>query len=219
MTPNLPAYALALIGPAQVPCWDEATFVSESLEGMWGKGVYTFPKKGNRPAVVIAINDADVDADGPGGGKNIDPWWEPKTSLLFPNGFSCNSRQFPGVVIPPALRPLGVWIGDFGCAIWKDARGVASIQWFQVYDVGPTRKMGEISLFLGRLLGIIPPNQSDRDAATKGNDVEDLTLMFFCGSGPGRAGTEPGHAVAGPIITSYGQSLYTAFVYPGSVAA
>jgi hypothetical protein len=70
-------------------------------------------------------------------------------------------------------------MGDFGVAEWN-----GTLVYFQFYDGGPHDQFCECSLFLTRALGITPPEQSDHSAAVAGNDVSDLCLLAFPGSGP-----------------------------------
>lgn len=159
--------------------WAAAAKVPMSLQGLTGRAVAVF-RPGHR--ALLAVTDADIDTDGPGGSTQVDRYWQSQTSLRFAGGKSCDSRRFPGVVLPPAFRGYGVRVGDYALAFWRGA-----IRSAQVYDVGPGSKAGEVSICLARGLGIVTPETSDHQAATNGNEVMDLVTLFFPGSGDGKA--------------------------------
>ena len=154
----------------------------EKFIGMWGDKMLEFIKPG-KPRAMVWSSDADIDIDGPGGSKATDKYWQPETSLRWPDRSSVDSRAFPGIVVPPPVeKEFGVRIGDYGAIIWA-----GQLCYAQVYDVGPTAKIGELSIFLGRQCGLVTPEQSDYHAATKGNSATDLFYLIFPGSGPGHA--------------------------------
>ena len=215
MSPNLPSSALAIFGPATSPDgqwggvpWMHGVARPETLQGLRGGSVTTFPYAPG--GAVLAVTDSDNDLDGPGGSKKVDPCWEPGTSLRYPGGASCDSRTFPGVVISPALERFGVRLGDFCLVSWNGA-----VRSAQVYDIGPTRKAGENSLFLNRGLGLVPRPWSDRHAALDGHDAQDVCTLLFAGSGPGHA-LEPDDIVAG---THACWTLFTGRGAAGTAAA
>lgn len=178
---RLPSHALSVLGPKLFPFWDDAQFSTEQFQSLVYGGVLVF----NTPAgTVIAFTaDADVDTDGPGGNKQVDPWWMPDTALRYVDGTSCNSRTFPGIVTPPGLRrEFGMALGDYGFVLWRGA-----LVPVQVYDIGPMRKIGEVSLFTARNSGVAPSSQSDKQAATNGNNALDVVYVVFVKSGPGVA--------------------------------
>ena len=186
MTPNLPVNALAIFGPdpssdgqwGGVP-WPLGVIHAEPLEGMAHGSVTVFP--GAPVSGVLAITDQDNDLDGPGGWQ-VDPDGQPQTSLRYPGGASCNSREFPGGVISPALEKLGIRLGDFFLLSWNGA-----VRSGQVYDIGPLRKAGEGSIFINRGVGLVTPDKTDHWAARNGHDAQDVVALFFPGSGPGHA--------------------------------
>jgi len=107
--------------------------------------------------IIRFIADADIDSDG---GPNIDhdPCWQPQTTLQF-RGKSIDAQQVPYAVIPLGIlnkvRPIGL-----GCHVicthiltGKTAAGVLA-------DLGPTRKVGEISPAMARLLGVDPNSRT-----------------------------------------------------------
>lgn len=197
----LPAHARGDFGSAPLGAWggvpwSAAVRVPLHLDGLMGGGVTVF-RPGHR--ALLTVSDADADTDGPGGSTREDPCWQAQTSLRFPDGRSCDSRRFPGVVLTPALRDFGVRVGDYVLACWHGALRSA-----QVYDVGPRTKAGECSIHLLRGLGIVGPETSDHRAATAGNEVRDLVLLFFPGSGNGRAQTSA-------VIVERTHALWRAF--------
>lgn len=181
----LPAHAAIDLGPTPsgnwggVP-WPRAIIVHDALEGLVnGKAVLFRPGH----SALLTVSDCDIDTDGPGGSRDVDSCWQGQTSLRYLDGSSCDSRKFPGVVIPPVFRAeYGVNKGDFCLAFWHGA-----VRSAQVYDFGPPHKDGEISICLGRGLGIVKPTESDHHASTAGNNVRDLVILAFPGSGSGRA--------------------------------
>jgi hypothetical protein len=180
----LPDHAKAFLGDGKLP-WQNAKLNPLKLEGLIFGGVISF----DTPKVVILTADADIDTDGPGCSKAVDPWCLPDTSLRYSGGTSCDSRHFPGIVIPPVLQhQFGCKVGDFSLIVWHGALVAC-----QVYDTGPMKKIGEISIYAGRASGIVGPNVTDKHAATIGNSVTDCVYVVFPGSGPG-------HAIAPDLI-------------------
>lgn len=151
---------------------------------------------------LLLTTDLDVDTDGPGGSKENDQYWQAETSLRWPDNSSVDSRQFPGFVIPPALRQFGARMGDFGFSFWKGA--TAS---FQIYDFGPATKAGEGSVYLARALGIVPSSASDHKAAAFGNSATDVVSVIFPGSAPGTGEKIANHAVSPRLIHKIVQNL------------
>ena len=167
--------------------WDRAELVSMPLIGLKQRTLKILRDYTTGLVQAFAMmTDADIDTDGPGGSKAVDPDYGPGTSLVYPGGASCDSRQFPGVVRSALLyrRPLGLGIGDFAYICYK-GRVVAC----QIYDQGPDEKIGEISLYAGRQVGGVPASWSDALAASSGNFADqdmDLVTLCFPGSNPGR---------------------------------
>src|SRR4029077_5952432 len=127
------------------------------------------------------------------------------TSLKTAAGNSVDSRTFPGLVIDNAIIQLGARIGDFGFIAWR-----GKLTAFQIYDVGPTDKIGEASIYLHRRAGLILPNQNDHFAATNAPAVTDVATLIFPGSGPK-------HAVAADLIIVCAQ--YCMAQFKGAIAA
>lgn len=190
--PDGGAWAMALVKPpgagsdweTRVP-WKKAKAVASDLKGLSGGKIFVFKNQSGTGISVAAQTDADIDTDGPGGSKAKDPSWGSGTSLAYANGDYCDSRHFRGVVAPPwLLKEFGVQVGDFAVVSWKGLDLPA-----QVYDTGPEDKIGEISFGLAVDLGLYPNRspETEKEAATKGNEVKDLLAVFFPGSGPRRA--------------------------------
>jgi hypothetical protein len=171
--PVLPAHAVPFFG--QLP-WDDASKHQVNWRGLPSGHFFTFA--GATPAM-FAMTQCNVDTDGPFENSQVDPCWQPGTSLATAAGTPVSSKLFPGVVMPPELREYGVRMGDFGVAEWN-----GKLVPFQFYDGGPHDQFCECSLYLTRQLGITPTEQSDHSAAVAGNDVSDLCLFAFPGSGP-----------------------------------
>jgi len=165
--------------------WSSGKRSRLSFKGLVMGTLASFANPTGGPDVVAAVTDADIDTDGPGGSQATDPFWSPNTSLRYPSGASCDSREFRGVVTPPALRQkFGIAIGDLAWVSLGDREFGA-----QVYDSGPEDKIGEISFRLAVDLGIYPNDSKEveRSAARNGNDVKNLVTVFFPGSGNGKA--------------------------------
>jgi hypothetical protein len=171
--PNLPTHAIPFF--SSLP-WTNAVKREVGWRGLPSGHFFTF----DAPApALFAMTRCNVDTDGPLENSQVDPCWQPGTSLSDAQGRPVSSKLFPGVVMPPELRDYGVRMGDFGIAEWN-----GTLVSFQFYDGGPHDQFCECSLFLTRQLGITPPDQSDHSAAVAGNDVADLCLLAFPGSGP-----------------------------------
>jgi hypothetical protein len=159
--------------------------------GLATSGLQWFPPiENHHTRALFWQSDADIDFDGPSKTitardlKKRDRYWLPNTSLQWENPWTnadgkstraCDSRTFMGVVMPPGLRTFGLECGDYALVCWGGKIAAA-----QVYDIGPMKKIGEISFGLAAALGI--PNDP-----TRGNDVKDLCTLAFPGSGRRRA--------------------------------
>jgi hypothetical protein len=175
--------------------WDRASTVKMSLKGMKDNRVTVFKNGDGKVAAFIMITKADIDTDGPGGSKAIDPDYGSGTSLTFAGGAYCDSRMFPGVVRSVRLRPqpLGLKLGDFAYVCYK-GRVVAC----QIYDQGPDDQIGEISIFAARKVGGIPQNRSEHWAATEGKFTDDeLVTVCLPGSSASNHALSSAEIVAG----------------------
>lgn len=103
-------------------------------------------------ARVIFIADADIDCDGPNGNPDEDPYWQPSTALKK-NGESLDSYLVPGVVVPPGIVQAvhGIVLGCLARITYNNRSTIAV-----VYDIGPSRKLGEISVEAARRVGMNP---------------------------------------------------------------
>ena len=119
----LPTRGLSLKRAASLPAFrgSRATSVKMRLTGMKDGTMIVFKNISGGIDAFLMITDADIDTDGPGGSKDIDPSFQPATSLRFANGSHCNSRIFPGVVCSSRLRerPFGLKMGDFAYITFK----------------------------------------------------------------------------------------------------
>ncbi len=206
---DLPDHVKSIFAPggqlAGIP-WGQAFPTPMPLNGMKDGKMMLFKNQKGEVKAIVMRTDADIDTDGPGGSKAIDPSWGSGTSLTFPGGACCDSRQFPGIVRSAKLlsRPYGLQMGDFAYICYK-GKVVAC----QVYDQGPDEKIGEISLFAARQVGGVALNATEHWAATKGNFADrdqDLVTICFPGSNP------RGHGLSNPEIVSGTRHVFDDFV-------
>lgn len=196
MIPLLPVHAATILGADVLP-WDKAAAHPLTLAGMKYDAAITFD--GPNVDGVLVTTDFDIDVDGPTASKAVDKYWQPETSLRWSGGSSVSSLHHPGVVISPKLNAFGVRVSDYCLAVYNGRMIPA-----QVYDIGPTAKAGEGSLYLGRKLGIVSVRESDKHAATFGNSATDVVTLFFPNTGPG-------HAVAPDLIADAVALLWKTF--------
>lgn len=114
----------------------------------------------NGPCHVMA--DADIDVDG-SGLSHGDPCFQPDTTLHF-NGKPLDSDKDKWIVLPgPCIRGVaGVVLGCQAKVFYRGRSCDAAVG-----DVGPTRKIGEISRAVAFALGINPdPNNGGVDDAS-----------------------------------------------------
>jgi hypothetical protein len=99
------------------------------------------------------IADADIDCDGSGGNPDHDPCFQPDTTLHGPDGRALNAYQVPFVVVPPLVcqKTRGMVLGS-ECLITHTLtrRQVLCV----VGDMGPTSKIGELSVAAARAIGV-----------------------------------------------------------------
>lgn len=98
------------------------------------------------------FGDADIDADGSGGNPYNDPYFQPDTTYHF-QGKALNSELTNFIVVPPVVVS-GVAPVVLGChaRVTDFTTGKRAIA--VVGDLGPTFKVGEVSIALARELGI-----------------------------------------------------------------
>lgn len=99
--------------------------------------------------------DADIDCDGSGGNPDHDPYFQPDTSLHGPDGHALNAYHVPFVVVPPVVctRTQGKVLGA-ECLLTNTVNGRKVL--CVVGDIGPTRKIGEISPAAAIAIGLNP---------------------------------------------------------------
>jgi hypothetical protein len=111
---------------------------------------------------VYFMADADIDCDG-GSNPHHDPCWQPDTTLHH-RGRPIDSETVPGIVVPPAIL-RGVKGVVLGCRARATNTRTGQSADAVVFDQGPTRKTGELSPALAKLIGINPnPNTGGEDA-------------------------------------------------------
>jgi len=156
--------------------WKRATTVRMPLTGMKDGTMIVFNNDRGIIDALVMITGANIDTDGPGGSKAIDPDFGPHTSLKFEDGSDCNSRFFPGVVRSRHLleAPFGLKMGDFAYVTFN-----GNVVACQIYDQGPDNKIGEISIFTARQVGGIPQNMPEHRAALTGNFTDELVTLCF----------------------------------------
>jgi hypothetical protein len=119
---------------------------------------------------VLFIANADVDCDGSGGNPDHDPDFQPDTSLHF-EGRALNPYKERYIVVPPAvvLKTRGTILGCFA-QVTNLRTGVVVTA--VVGDLGPTRKIGEVSVACAKALGLNPsPIDGGTDAMIIGYEI------------------------------------------------
>lgn len=125
---------------------------TENLGPIEGRDIIYCPDTG----LVTFTSKGDCDCDGPGGSLEMDPDWQPTTSLRWLNPVTkkieyIDSCVVPGVVVPPVIikRTAKIVLGCL-CGVSFDGG-----PWIQgvVYDSGPPDKIGEDSWGMHKLLG------------------------------------------------------------------
>lgn len=106
-----------------------------------------------RPGLISFTADADIDSDG---GPNIDhdPYWQPDTTLHH-HGQPINAQRVPYCVIPIGILNKVPEMGlGCHCVVTNTRTGQSATA--VLADLGPTRKIGEISPALARKIGVNP---------------------------------------------------------------
>ncbi len=112
---------------------------------------------------VSFIADADIDCDGANDNPDHDPYWQGETSLKH-NGESIDSYAVPGIVVPPAVLK-GVKGIVLGCKARVTYRKTGLVADAVVYDIGPTKKIGELSVECAKRVGMPHnPNTGGEDS-------------------------------------------------------
>lgn len=122
---------------------------------------------------VVFNADADVDCDGLGGNPHHDKYFQPDT-FYHHNGHALTAEKVPYVVVPPVVvrATKGVVMG---CKVivtnLKNGKVVHAV----VGDLGPTRKIGEVSVLCAERLGL------SGDPNTGGTDEHIIKYEIFPG--------------------------------------
>lgn len=106
---------------------------------------------------VTYTSTAHVDDDGSGGNPWHDPDFQPHTSLKHRDGSSLNAETEAYIVVPPAVvhDVPGVVLGCKAAVEYGDLVAAAVVG-----DVGPAKKLGELSPACARLIGANPSSVS-----------------------------------------------------------
>jgi hypothetical protein len=111
---------------------------------------------------VVFTADADIDCDGSGGNPDHDPYFQPDTTLHY-EGRALNAYKERFIVVPPAVcrgtkgRVLGSRVRVHYLRTGRICDAV-------VGDIGPTKKVGELSPACALALGMNPnPNTGGED--------------------------------------------------------
>lgn len=100
----------------------------------------------------VVYEDAKAAIDGDGSGSpHEDPDFQPDTSLHHADGTALNADTENYIVVPPAII-RGVSGVVLGCKARVSYQGLAVDA--VVGDIGPRKKIGEISIALAKALGI-----------------------------------------------------------------
>lgn len=121
-------------------------------------------------ARVVFIADADIDCDGSGGNPDHDPYFQPETTLRF-QGRSLNAYKERFIVVPPvvARRTRGIVLGCHAIVTNLLTRKIVTAV---VGDIGPTRKIGELSVACAIALGLDGnPNHGGTDEHIIGYEI------------------------------------------------
>jgi hypothetical protein len=97
------------------------------------------------------LADADIDCDG-GSNPHHDPCWQPDTSLHF-DGRAIDAESVPYIVVPPLIRD-GVSGIVLGCIARVTNSRTGQSTEAVVGDIGPHKKIGEISSECARRIGV-----------------------------------------------------------------
>jgi hypothetical protein len=116
--------------------------------------IYHFQKEIHGEERVCFVADADIDCDGSGGNPDHDPYYQPDTTL-HNAGKALNAYKERFIVVPPA-----VCRGTKGRVLGARARvhylRTGLICDAVVGDIGPTKKVGELSPAAAKAVGMEP---------------------------------------------------------------
>lgn len=119
---------------------------------------------------VAFIADADIDCDGSGGNPDKDPFFQAATTLRQ-GGKSLNAYRERFVVVPPVvvLKTRGIVMG---CQAFVTNLRTGKVITAVVGDLGPTKKIGELSCACADALGINPhPNTGGTSERIVGYEI------------------------------------------------
>lgn len=114
------------------------------------------------PETVVFVAKAAIDCDG-GNNPEHDPCWRADTTLHH-NDHAIDAETVPYVVTPPLIiaKTHGIVLGC-KARVTNTRTGQSAVA--VVADIGPRRKLGEISPALARLIGVNPnPNHGGEDS-------------------------------------------------------
>jgi hypothetical protein len=124
--------------------------------------------------VVEFTADADIDNDGSGGNPDNDPYHQDDTTLHDPVGVALNACTVPFIVVPPVVcqKTKGKVLGS-ACAVTN----ILTSQYCEavVGDIGPRRKIGELSPAAAKQIGVNP------NARTGGEERHIIRYTIYVG--------------------------------------
>lgn len=106
----------------------------------------------SRDSKIFFVADADIDCDGSGGNPENDPYFQPETSYKL-NDVSLDAYNVPFIVVPKSvINSVGSVV--LGCRAKATYHKTGLSCDCIVGDVGPTRKLGELSVAAARAIGM-----------------------------------------------------------------
>jgi hypothetical protein len=123
--------------------------VLETIQGVTIEAVYDIHGR----ETVYFRADADIDCDGSGGNPDGDPCFQPNTTLHGPDGRALNAYKVPFAVVPPQVlhKTQDIVLGS-ECLVTNTITKQQVL--CVVGDVGPTFKVGELSVAAARAIGV-----------------------------------------------------------------
>jgi Fungal chitosanase of glycosyl hydrolase group 75 len=104
--------------------------------------------------LVVFRADADIDCDGSGGNPDDDPYFQPDTTL-HRDGEALNAYEEPFIVVPPVVcrKTTGIVLGSLALV---ENINTGEICFAVVGDLGPSRKVGELSPACAEQISVDP---------------------------------------------------------------
>jgi Fungal chitosanase of glycosyl hydrolase group 75 len=123
--------------------------------------------------MVIFKADADIDCDGSGGNPDNDPWFQNDTTL-HRDGAALNAYKESFMVVPPVVisKTKGIVLGSL-CLVEHTIN--TKFCFAVVGDIGPRKKVGEISPACAKQIGVNP------NARTGGEERKVIRYTIFIG--------------------------------------